>query len=189
MNKRMILYIQGAIFADRGGDYGPADCGGAHLPRTVRHLVFLYGAGGGDHRICGNEACKAAQQDDLCQEGLIAVAAGWIVCRWSARCRLRSRGDSDLSRRGVRNDLGLYNDRFEHPAECGGAQPLHAALAELFPLAGRHGHSGVHAGNCQKWRAGRASICCVRRAPDPRSARWCRGWSTRRRFFIPYILP
>ena len=138
MNKRMILYIQGAILLIEAAIM-VLPIAAALIYREPSGIWFFYTALAA--AIIGFAAMKLAKP--------------------RSKTIYAKEGDSDLSRRGVRNDLGLYNDRFEHPAECGGAQPLHAALAELFPLAGRHGHSGVHAGNCQNGgRAGHPSAAC-----------------------------
>ena len=70
MNKRMILYIQGAILLIEAAIMVPADCGGAHLPRDRPASGFSIRRW--RRRSCGFAAmklCKAAQQDDLRQGG------------------------------------------------------------------------------------------------------------------------
>ena len=91
MNKRMILYIQGAILLIESAIM-VLPIATALIYRETSGVWFFYTALAA--AICGFAAMKLSKprtKTIYAKEGLITVALGWIVLSLLVRCRLRSR--------------------------------------------------------------------------------------------------
>ena len=117
MNKRVIVYVLGAVLL--------IEAALMLLPLLVAviyrekngwyFLWVLLGAAVLGALALGLGGRKRSAM--YAKEGLIAVALSWIVLSLVGGAAVHALGaDPVLSRRGVRDDLRLYDDRFEHSA-------------------------------------------------------------------------
>ena len=100
------------------------------------------------------------------RDGFVMVALSWILISLIGAVPVHGlRGDPVVSRRRVRDDVRLYDDRRKHPPRRGGPAEVPAVLAQLHPLARRHGRARVHAGHRAAVR--REHLSAARRVPGP----------------------
>ena len=144
MNKRMILYIQGAILLIESAIM-VLPIAAALIYRETSGVWFFYTALAA--AICGFAAMKLSKprtKTIYAKEGLITVALGWIVLSLVGALPFTLSGEIPCYLDAVFEMISGFTTT--------GSSILTDVEALLFALAGRHGHSGIYAGHRQNGR-------------------------------------